>query len=106
TKDGLRYWTQRLCQISGLPPVTPHGLRGTNATASMQRNVNPHEVAAALGHASIGGTLRHYADPQAVADARQQAAVDALLPSKNSSKNFGQADAPVERDATRTDEAA
>jgi integrase len=89
TKDGLRYWTETLCKRAGLPRVTPHGLRGTNATASMRANANPHMVAAALGHASIGVTLRHYADPSAVAEAKQRAAVAALLPAKNSAKTFG-----------------
>lgn len=90
TKDGLRYWTQRLCAAAQLPEVTPHGLRGTNATASMKANPNAHQVAAALGHTSITVTKRHYADEEAVAAAQQEAAVEALLPSKNSSKNFGQ----------------
>src|SRR5262249_36864133 len=42
--------TARLCKEAGLPKVTPHGLRGTHATASMRANTNPHLVAAALGH--------------------------------------------------------
>jgi integrase len=89
TRDKLRYWTTRLCQEANLPLVTPHGLRGTNATASMRANRNPHEVAAALGHASIHVTLRHYADPQQVLAARQEVAVNRLLPSKSSSKTLG-----------------
>jgi integrase len=92
TKDALLYWTRKLCRDAGVPEVTPHGLRGTNATASMTANRNPHEVAAALGHASIHGTLRHYADRHQVAAARQHAAVSALgrqLPSKSLSKTFG-----------------
>ncbi len=89
TKDGLRYWTETLCKRAGLPRVTPHGLRGTNATASMRANSNPHMVAAALGHASIGVTLRHYADPNAVAETKQRAAVAVLVPAKNSAKTFG-----------------
>jgi integrase len=89
TKDGLRYWTETLCKRAGLPRVTPHGLRGTNATASMRANTNPHLVAAALGHASIGVTLRHYADPDAVAETRERAAVATLLPAKTSAKTFG-----------------
>jgi integrase len=90
TKDGLLYWTTKLCAKAGLPRVTPHGLRGTHATASMKPHTNPNEVAAALGHANIGVTLRHYADLQAVADAKQEAAASALL-SKSSSKTFGHA---------------
>jgi len=99
TKDGLRYWTGRLCKEAGLPKVTPHGLRGTHATASMRANTNPHQVAAALGHSSIAVTLRPYANPEAVAEARQEAAVTTLL-SKTESKNFGQGTAQTESAST------
>jgi integrase len=107
TPDGLRYWTARLCTTLGVPRVTVHGLRGTHATASMQPHANPHAVAAALGHTSFAVTERHYADPQAVATARHQAALDTLLPpkepseskrlSKTSSKTFGREDGASER---------
>ena len=86
TKDGLRYWTKGLCKEMGLPVVTPQGLRGTHATASMRPHANPHEVAAALGHTSFRVTERHYAQPEAVAAAKQQAASETLLASKNPSK--------------------
>jgi hypothetical protein len=58
----------------------------------MRANRNPHEVAAALGHASIHVTLRHYADPKQVQAARQEAAIERLLPSKSSSKTLGRED--------------
>lgn len=89
TKDGMRYWTKALCKKLDLPQVTPQGLRGTHATASMRPHANPHEVAAALGHESFAVTARHYAKPAAVAAAKQQAAAEALAPSKNPSKTFG-----------------
>ena len=89
TREGLRYWTRKLCRDLGLPRVTPHGLRGTHATASMRPHANPHEVAAALGHASFAVTERHYAKREAITSARQEAAVDSLLASKSSSKTFG-----------------
>jgi integrase len=92
TGNGMRYWTKELCKDLALPLITPHGLRGTHATASMRPHANPHEVAAALGHASFAVTKRHYAQPAAVADARQQAAAEALLSSKNPSKTFGRGD--------------
>jgi integrase/recombinase XerC len=78
TKDALLRWTRRLCKTAGLPEVTPHGLRGTNATASMQANSNPHLVAAALGHESVAVTMRHYVDRDVVEAARRQVAVKAL----------------------------
>jgi integrase len=77
--DALRWWVKRLCKAAGLPEVTPHGLRGTNATASMQVNTNPHLVAAALGHESIAVTMRHYVDRDAVAAVRQRTAVSNLV---------------------------
>jgi integrase len=86
TKEGMRYWTKALCKEMGLPIVTPQGLRGTHATASMRPHANPHEVAAALGHTSFRVTERHYAQPEAVAAAKQQAASETLLASKNPSK--------------------
>lgn len=85
TAGGLRYWTKRLCKDLKLPTVCPQGLRGTHASLSFKPHTNPHEVAAALGHASPGITYRHYATRQAVSDARQQAVVDTLVPSKSSS---------------------
>jgi hypothetical protein len=54
-------------------------------------------VAAALGHSSIAVTMRHYANPEAVAQARQEVATAVLVP-KNPPKTFG-------RDAS-ADEAA
>jgi integrase len=92
TRDGLRYWTRCLCEKLKIPVVTPHGLRGTHATASMRPHANPHEVAAALGHTSFRVTQRHYAKPQAIADARQESAAETLTLSKNLSKTFGQED--------------
>jgi hypothetical protein len=69
-----------------LPIVTPQGLRVTHATASMRPHANPHEVAAALGHTSFRVTERHYAQPEAVAAAKQQAACETLLASKTRPK--------------------
>ncbi len=60
----------RIHSLRGLPRITPHGLRGTHATASLRVHANPNSVAAALGRANVGVTYRHYADAQAVADAQ------------------------------------
>jgi len=65
----------------------------------MRANTNPHQVAAALGYSSIAVTLRHYANPDAVAEARQEAAVTTLL-SKTKSKTFGQGTAQTESVST------
>ena len=89
TQDGLRYWTKELCKNLKVPHVSPQGLRGTHATASMRPHANPHAVAAALGHESFSVTARHYAKPAAVAAAKQQAAAEALAPSKTPSKTLG-----------------
>jgi hypothetical protein len=66
---------------------------GRRSSARKRPHANPHEVAAALGHTSFRVTERHYAQPAAIASARQQAAAETLLaanPSKNPSKTFGQ----------------
>lgn len=99
-KEGMRYWSAKLCTGLGLPRVTPHGLRGTHATASMRAHANPNEVAAALGHANVGVTYRHYVDAQAASDAKQEAAANTLL-SKNLSKSFGQPNTPA-KDGSKT----
>ena len=45
----------------GLPPLTPHGLRHTHATALLSANVPGHVVQQRLGHESSQITLDDYA---------------------------------------------
>lgn len=61
--DVDRHWlgrhVRRLCKAAGVPPVTPHGLRGTQASISVLA-VPAEHVAAALGQTGPAVTRRHY----------------------------------------------
>ncbi len=50
----------RLCAQSGLPALTPHGLRHTHATVLLRALVHPRVVQERLGHSSIQVTLDVY----------------------------------------------
>lgn len=51
-QDWAREQVWRICKLAGVPKVTPHGLRGTQATLSSYAGATPELVAATLGHAS------------------------------------------------------
>lgn len=61
TGKWLHYHCRRLCALAGVPPVTPHGLRGTHASLSVVAGASSHVVAASLGHTSYAVTAAHYA---------------------------------------------
>jgi len=66
----LRYHVQRLCQLSQVPMISPHGLRGSWASISVAQGVAGDVVAKALGHTSFENmTARHYAQPDSIAGA-------------------------------------
>jgi integrase len=69
---------RNLCQLAGVPRVTPHGLRGTHSRISQQAGVTAAVVASALGHESAATTMRHYTTPEA-AIAGTQRAVEGLF---------------------------
>jgi integrase len=73
----LRY-VRRICRAAGVPVVPPHGLRGTHASLAMTAGATGDLVAAALGHESFTTTERHYARPEAIADAQQSGALREL----------------------------
>jgi hypothetical protein len=50
--------------------VCPHSLRGLWATLGVESGAAETAVAAALGHGSFEMTAKHYAQPEAVTDAR------------------------------------
>jgi integrase/recombinase XerC len=62
-----------LCQLAGVPRVTPHGLRGTHSSISQEAGVTAAVVASALGHESTATTLRHYTTPDAAIAGTQRA---------------------------------
>lgn len=55
-QDWAREQVRRLCKLAGVPEVTPHGLRGTQATIGRAAGATPEMVAATLGHASTAIT--------------------------------------------------
>jgi integrase len=64
---------RNLCQLAGVPRITPHGLRGTHSSISQQAGVTAAVVAAALGHEHASTTTRHYTAPGAAAAGTQRA---------------------------------
>ncbi|HVY39533.1 MAG TPA: site-specific integrase [Polyangia bacterium] len=69
---------RRICKATGVPTVSPHGLRGTHASLAMTAGATGDLVASALGHESFTTTERHYAKPEAVAAAQQVGALREL----------------------------
>ncbi|HOX57876.1 MAG TPA: tyrosine-type recombinase/integrase [Verrucomicrobiota bacterium] len=53
----------RICDLAGVPRVSPQGLRGTFATLAREAGVASHVVAREIGHADDGVTKRHYIAP-------------------------------------------
>lgn len=49
------------CEAAGVPVITPHALRDTCATLSLEAGLPAQVVAGHLGHADAATTLRHYA---------------------------------------------
>jgi integrase len=51
---------KRFCAAAGVPVVSAHGLRGTNATLADRAGVAPREVARSLGHEDERTAAEHY----------------------------------------------
>jgi integrase len=51
-----------MCIAANVPPVSPHGLRGTHADLALTAAMSPKAVSAALGHETLTTTYQHYAD--------------------------------------------
>jgi len=71
-------WVRRICKLSKVPVVPPHGLRGTHGTLARERGSTVKAVSEALGHASTTVTLGHYIKPSADLAAKQRR-VEAVL---------------------------
>ncbi len=80
--------TQRICKDAGVPLVCPHSFRGLWATLSVESEAASSAVAASLGHGSFAMTARHYAQPEAVANARSARVVDMLQWEGNSNQDM------------------
>lgn len=82
TRHALHYHTVRLCKLAGVDRVTPHGLRGSAATKAVRMGGSLEDVAAAMGHADGGATLkRHYLGGGAEESARGRQ-MERLVPKK------------------------
>ena len=62
-------------KYAGVPPLTPHGLRHTNATLLSAAGVSPKIIAERLGHRTVTITLNRYVHPD---EAAHRQAIDLL----------------------------
>jgi integrase len=76
---------QRVCRAAAVPIVCPHSLRGLHATLAIEEGASGEAVARALGHTSFEITVKHYATPDSVANARLEKASQSLALSPSSS---------------------
>ena len=56
-------WFVKFVKECGLPEISFHGLRHTNATLLISQNIDVAVVAARLGHAQISTTFNFYVHP-------------------------------------------
>ena len=76
--DTISKWFVKFVKECGLPEISFHGLRHTNATLLISQNIDVAVVAARLGHAQITTTLNFYVRSD-------------LQNMKNATEKFGQA---------------
>ena len=70
----------------GLPPVSLHSLRHTNATLLIQQGVSVRAVSGRLGHSQTSTTMNIYAHQLQSADAAAAEALDLALNGGGESK--------------------
>ncbi len=80
TRQAMHRLVRRLCARAQVPQVCTHSLRGLYATLAVRSGAVTHAVAASLGHHSFEVTTRHYAEPEAVADATTARVLEVLGP--------------------------
>lgn len=78
--DTLTTWFSGFVKRNGLPPVTLHSLRHTNATLLIAAGVNVKTVSAHLGHSTIATTGNIYAHAIQSAEAAAAEALENKLP--------------------------
>lgn len=66
----LYFFEVLLCRRAGVPRVTPHGLRATWATLSVDGGDSVEAVSRALGHSNLAVTLGHYVSRDAANNAK------------------------------------
>ena len=67
-----------ITKLAKVPTVTAHGMRGLHSTLAVESAITSTVVAAALGHESITTNLQSYAQPSALANARQTMVIEVL----------------------------
>lgn len=72
---------KRICRLAGVPEVTSHGLRGTNATIARSQGATSAMVAAALGNTEAVAKA-HYIGPGAAETGRSKRALQVLAGGK------------------------
>lgn len=77
--DTLTNWFSDFVKRSGLPPVTVHSLRHTNATLLISSGTNLRTVSARLGHSQTSTTANIYAHAIQSADAAAAEALNDIL---------------------------
>lgn len=85
-RDWPNEQTQRLCELTGVPCVTAHGLRGGAATLASISTDDENLVAKSFGHASPQVTRDHYINPETRADLQQQRIANVLSSKPSASK--------------------
>jgi integrase len=79
TRHWLGHHVRRLCRAEGIPVVSPHGLRGLNATLRVLSGEATDRVAQLLGQAGPEVTRRHYLAPGVEAGLNSARIADLLL---------------------------
>jgi integrase len=78
SRYALYHHVKRLCAMAGVPEISPHGLRGSAASNVLEVGGSLSEISRALGHESVGVTVRHYVRPGLVESAEAKRKADLL----------------------------
>lgn len=60
--SALNLHIAKLCELSGVPKITVHGLRHMFATMLIENNVQLAKISGLLGHSSVNTTFNYYCD--------------------------------------------
>jgi integrase len=81
--SSISQWFHGFVDRSGLPPVSIHSLRHTNATLLIAGNVNIRTVSAHLGHAQTSTTMNIYAHAVQEAEIKAAEVLEISLSKRN-----------------------
>lgn len=83
TPSTISKWFEKFIKQIGLPVITFHGLRHTNATLLIAQQVDVATVSARLGHAQITTTYNFYVHPLKLHDKHAGNVLENLLVTNN-----------------------